>query len=71
MQLIEVFKTNVQEDEEAKLLIEKLFTHFPHCKINFDLQDCDKILRVAGEQIRSEKIIEVISTNGYLCEILV
>ena len=68
--MIEVFKTNVQEDELAKQLATKLHVHFPHCKINFDLQDCDKILRVEGQQIRSEKIIEVINTSGYQCQVL-
>jgi hypothetical protein len=68
--MVEVFKTNIQENELARQLATKLLMHFPHCKINFDLQDCDKILRVEGNQIWSEKVIEVISTSGYQCSVL-
>jgi len=70
MEIVEVFKTNVQQDDQARQLIKKLLGHFPHCKINFDLQDCDKILRVAGIQIYPDKIIELINPSGYHCEIL-
>jgi hypothetical protein len=69
-EVVEVFKTNVQKDEQARQLVKKLLTHFPHCKINFDLQDCDRILRVAGKQISPDKVIELINTSGYQCEIL-
>lgn len=73
MEIVEVFRTNVQKDAQARQLVKKLLVHFPHCKINFDLQDCDKILRVAGIagiDICPDKIIRVINTCGYHCEIL-
>lgn len=70
MQLVEVFKTNVEKDEPAKRLVEKLLAQFPQHKINFDLQDCDKILRVEGEQISCDSVIEVIKTHGYECMVL-
>lgn len=70
MTIVEVFKTNVLEDNEAKELIAKLSTHFPGFKINFDLQDCDKILRVEGKQIPPEEIIKLINTQGYQCRLL-
>jgi hypothetical protein len=68
--MVEVFKTNIEEEELAKQLRLKLLVHFPHCKINFDLQDCDNILRVEGKQIASEEIIEVINVHGYRCQVL-
>lgn len=70
MTIVEVFKTNVNKEDEAKDLIAKLSSHFPQCKINFDLEDCDKILRVEGKQILPEKIVEVINGNGYQCNVL-
>ncbi len=42
----EVLKTNVQEVDDVNTLIQKLFEHFPNSKINFYLEDFDKILRV-------------------------
>lgn len=68
--MVEVFKTNIGEEELAKQLTLKLLVHLPQCKINFDLQDCDNILRVEGHQIAAEKIIELVSVHGYQCEIL-
>jgi hypothetical protein len=68
--MIEVFKTNVLEISQSKALVEKLIEHIPSSRINFDLQDCDKILRVEAEHIIPEKIIEVINSNGYQCQVL-
>jgi hypothetical protein len=69
--LIEVFKTNVQEEEQSKQLIEKLCYHFPACRINFDLEDCDKILRVEGNNFLIETIRFLLQSNGFECEILI
>jgi hypothetical protein len=69
--LIEVFKTNVQEEEQSKLLIEKLFYLFPDCRINFDLEDCDKILRIEGNNFLIERITFLLQSNGFECEILI
>ena len=68
--MVEVFKTNVQEVAHSIKMIDKLLEHFPVSKINFDLEDCDKILRVEGEHVLPEKIIEVLKSNGYNCRVL-
>lgn len=68
--MVEVFKTNVQQSDEAKMLVEKLAEHFPAHAINFDLSDCDHILRVQGNDIAEEKIIDIVSSFNYHCEIL-
>lgn len=66
--MVEIFKTNIEEEKLAKKLTSKLLRHFPQCKINFDLQDCDNILRIEGNEIVAEKIIQVVNTNGYQCQ---
>jgi len=68
--MVEVFKTNIQEARQANVLFKELSQQFPLFKINFDLQDCDKILRVEGESILYDKIISLVHTNGYQCQIL-
>ena len=68
--MVEVFKTNVQHRELAEQLASILRGRFAFCKINFDLEDCDKILRVEGKQICVETIIEILSTHGLECEVL-
>ena len=65
---IEVFKTNVKSLQAAKrlkLLLEKLL---PGCKINFDLEDCDKILRIKGDNVDKEIIIGLMNCYNYSCE---
>jgi len=52
------------------MLLFKLVQLFPEHKINFDLDDCDKILRVQGENISSEKIIQLLIKENYQCIVL-
>jgi hypothetical protein len=68
--MVEVFKTNVQHPELAEQLVSILRDRFAFSKINFDLEDCDKILRVEDKQICVETIIEILSTHGLECEVL-
>ena len=68
--IVEVFKTNVAEVELSELLIQQLEDQFPDSFINFDMEDCDKILRVEAPMVAPEKIIQILNSNGYSCEIL-
>jgi len=68
--MIEVFKTNVEQAGDANNIVQMLLQHFPGSRINFDLQDCDKILRVEGKDFCSETIIFLMKENGFRCSIL-
>jgi hypothetical protein len=68
--MVEIFKTDVQKQKNAKKIVTVLAGLFPLYKINFDLKDRDKILRVAGENILLEKIIEIVRSNGYQCQVV-
>jgi hypothetical protein len=68
--MVEVFKTNVRSTRKAKLIIQKLAEEFPNHKINFDLSDCDRILRVQGNDILERKIISIVTSLNHDCEIL-
>lgn len=65
--MVEVFKTNVQSYEQSERLLSKLLQQFPELKISFDLEDCDKILRVKGAQIPLGSIIDVLNSEGFAC----
>ena len=39
----------------------------PHHKINFDLEDCDKILRIEGECFDPQAVVEVMRENDLMC----
>ena len=68
--MVEVFKTNVRNTRQAKLIIQRLAEEFPEHKINFDLSDCDRILRVQGAIILERRIIGIVTSLNYNCEIL-
>ena len=68
--MVEVFKTNVQEFAEAQKLVAVLRRHFPGSKINIDLDDCDKVLRVEGSNLRVEKVMTPVTGKGFVCTIL-
>jgi hypothetical protein len=68
--MIEVFKTSVKEQEQAEMILSTLVNSFPSIKINFDLQDCDHVLRVEGSGFSTMEIINVLEARGHLCETL-
>ncbi len=68
--MVEVFKTNVTEQLHAAALLTLLSQHLPGHQVNFDLNDCDNILRVKGGNVPVAKIIELVSSNGFECTLL-
>jgi len=69
--MVEVFKTDVRSIREARLVIQKLAEEFPQLKINFDLSDCDRVLHLQGNDILQGKIISIVNSLNYNCEILI
>lgn len=67
--MIEVFKTNVQEEQKADI-INLLNEAFPSLTVNFDLEDRDRIMRVNGNNIVCDEIKMVLSENDIFCELL-
>ena len=53
--MVEVFKTNVYEPCQSIMLVRILYNYFPDHRINFDLEDCDRILRVEGKRHAHKK----------------
>lgn len=69
--MIEIFKTNVQNKTQAKRIIGLLKNMFSKATINFDLNDCDKIMRVAGiKKSYAPSIVNNLNNSGFTCEIL-
>lgn len=68
---VEVFKTNVADPERAKWLVDQIERNFTNCKVNFDLDDCDRILRVVFEgKIQSDLLIDLLKNVGCKAEVL-
>jgi len=68
--MVEVFKTNVQKKAQSKMLLCALSEAFPSFKINFDLSDRDKVLRVEGDKMEASRIMVIVTEHGFKCEIL-
>ena len=68
--MVEVFKTNVNSISAAQELHTQLQFLFPACKINFDLDDCDRILRIEGGDFNTDLVTKILSGSNYSCEIL-
>ena len=68
--MVEVFKTNVQKKTQSKMLLCILSEAFPSFKINFDLSDCDKVLRVEGDNMEALRIMILVKKHGFECEVL-
>ena len=68
MKQVLVFKTSVNSAQEMHVvepLLNKLVNKTG--RWNFDLEDCDKILRVESEFIGAEFIIEKLACAGIMC----
>lgn len=70
--MVEVFKTNVHEPHHAEMLIAQIHRIFRDYTANFDLEDCDKILRVKSRSgfVQPESLIELMKDFGFTAEIL-
>ncbi len=69
--MVEVFKTNVKNAEEARMLVARIEEEFDY-RANFDLEDCDRILRVECTEgiIQSTTLIHLLKGLGFNAEVL-
>ena len=67
--MVWVFKTSVKNKSQVKK-IEPLLDNFivPDGKWNFDLTDCDNILRIENSELCSENLIKELNKAGFECE---
>jgi len=70
--MIEVFKTNVRARSHAKMLVNQIQNAFIDYEANFDLDDCDNILRIKSitGTIQSSRLIAFLRDFGFHAEIL-
>jgi hypothetical protein len=70
--MVEVFKTNVTSNRQAKELVNLLEDYFAGYKVNFDLDDCDRILRVEArlKAVEPQPVITLLQQMGVRAEVL-
>ena len=66
--MIYVFKTSVKTKSQAKSLKPHIDKLLPKAKWNFDLGDCDRILRIDSEENVVFEIIGLLNIHKFYCE---
>ena len=66
--MIYVFKTSVKTRTQAKKLKRDIDSLLPEAKCNFDLQDCDRILRIDSEENIVLKITDLLNIHKFYCK---
>lgn len=65
--MIHVFKTSVKNKAQIKKLKPVLDLNFQDIKWNFDLEDCDKILRIESKKNITKKVITLLRSCHFDC----
>lgn len=70
--MIEVFKTNVHDPDQANMLVTFIHSHFNEYSANFDLQDCDRILRISSSHgdVNTKLLLRFLNECGIHAETL-
>lgn len=70
MKTVEIFRTDVNDGSNAEKIITFFLAIYPNYKINFDLEDCENILRFETnkQKVESEEIINYMVKLGHVCE---
>ncbi|GAA3935617.1 hypothetical protein [Hymenobacter algoricola] len=70
--MVEVFKTNVTAPGHAQRLLDRIHATFAEYRANFDLEDCDNILRVecASGFVLPSCLIRLLRDAGFHAEVL-
>ena len=67
MKNVLVFKTSVSEEKDINKLRPVLNALTPPTDLwNFDLEDCDNILRIETQNLRATAVLDSLHTLGYL-----
>lgn len=70
--MVEVFKTDVTNQEHANMLLGRIHDTFTDHIANFDLEDCDNILRVkcSSGPVRMACVVSLLAELGFRAEAL-
>ena len=65
--MVGVFKTNIDDLAMAGHIAKQLQLKLPKAEINFDLEDCDKILRIDHHCDIRSVVIKRMNEFGFFC----
>lgn len=71
MEVVEVFKTSVETSVQAEQLVNLIVEKFPAYAVNFDLEDCDRILRIKSSgSIQEASLVAILQQQGFDAAVL-
>lgn len=65
--MIGIFKTNINTQQDKNTVVNAIAGHFNPTACTVDLEDCDRVLRVVGQQLEEEQLISFVRSLGYHC----
>jgi hypothetical protein len=68
--MVVVYRTNINNKRQFKTVTRLLSKLFSDLKINIDLEDSEKVLRLEGKDIISSEIINSLGKIGFLCQVM-
>jgi hypothetical protein len=68
MPTVYVFKTTIETEQQAAEIGVSLNAIEAIAKWNFDLQDCDRILRIEAVQLEATRVCDMLKQSGFDCE---
>ena len=70
--MVEVFKTNVSESDQARWLLDEINKRFQSYTANFDLDDCDRMMRIRAlyGEVDSERVCRIVLSMGFEASVL-
>jgi tellurite resistance protein len=70
--MIEIFSTNITNENDALIITCLVHQVIPDGLVNFDLEDCDRILREEDKMkaFDANEIINLLEKKGFQCNLL-
>ncbi len=68
--MIEIFKTSINEEAMAYYIQWRLLQSQHINRVSFDLEDCDRIMKVEAEKDCSDDIVNLLNQLGFSCNVL-
>ena len=65
--MVSVYKTDIEGPGAAAFLLSQLQQSFPGRRINIDLHDCDRVLRIEGEAVSQPELEFIAHALGFRC----
>lgn len=63
--VVEIFTTNVTNESLSRYVVVQLNNFIPGARVNFDLDDCDKILRIESvTSINTSAVMSIVEGMG-------